>query len=150
MDKINIYINSKNRSENENSNKFVVKIPNNLLRLNRDEYFTLNVNGFYCYNSWFNCIDGFNNMFQIIIHNANDEITNIFNYHLQDGNPNVNDVRTNLNNLLLNKVVISYDRIRKIFFIKEPYQLQWIILKCIYESLTQKTFWDFIKVIEKN
>ena len=47
MDKINIYINSKNRSENENANKFTVKIPNNLLRLNKDEYFTLNVNGVY-------------------------------------------------------------------------------------------------------
>jgi len=39
MDKINIYINSKNRKEKENANKFTVKIPNNLLRLNRDEYF---------------------------------------------------------------------------------------------------------------
>ncbi len=58
MVKINIYINSKNRSENENSNKFTVKISNNLLRLNIDEYFTLNVNVFDCYNSWFNCIDG--------------------------------------------------------------------------------------------
>ncbi len=103
MDKINIYINSKNRKENENANKFTVKIPNNLLRLNRDEYFTLNVNGFYCYNSWFNCIDGFNNMFQIIMYDVNDNITSIFDYRLQDGNPNVNDVRTNLNNLLLNK-----------------------------------------------
>ena len=43
MDKINIYINSKNRSENENANKFTVKIPNNLLRSNKNEYFTLNV-----------------------------------------------------------------------------------------------------------
>ncbi len=66
MDKINIYIYSKNRSENENSNKFTVKIPNSLLRLNRHEYVTLNVNGFNCYNSWFNCIEGFNNMFQIV------------------------------------------------------------------------------------
>jgi hypothetical protein len=46
MDQINIYINSKNRKENENSNIFTVEIPNSLLRLNRDEYFTLNVNGF--------------------------------------------------------------------------------------------------------
>jgi len=46
MDKINIYINSKNRNENENANKFMVKIPNNLLRLNRNEFFTLNINGF--------------------------------------------------------------------------------------------------------
>ncbi len=29
MDKINIYINSKNRSENVNSNKFTFKIPIN-------------------------------------------------------------------------------------------------------------------------
>ena len=118
MDKINIYINSKNRNENENSNKFTVKIPNNLLRLNKDEYFTLNVNGFYCYNSWFNCIEGFNNMFQIVMCNMNDEITAIFDYTLQDGNPNVNDVRTNLNGLLLNKVVVSYDRIRNKFLYK--------------------------------
>ena len=140
MDKINIYINSKNRDVNENANKFKVKIPNNLLRLNRDEYFTLNVNGFYCYNSWFNCIDGFNNMFQIVMCNMDDEITSIFDYTLQDGNPNVNDVRTNLNSILLNKVAIQYDRIRNNLFLKEPYQLQRIILKFIYELLTQKTF----------
>ena len=131
MDKINIYINSKNRKENEYANKFTVKIPNNLLRLNRDEYFTLNVNGFYCYNSWFNCIDGFNNMFQIIIYDSNDNITSVFDYRLQDGNPNVNDVRTNLNTLLLNKVVISYDKIKINLYIRELYQLQQLILKCI-------------------
>lgn len=131
MDKINIYINSKNRKENENANKFTVKIPNNLLRLNRDEYFTLNVNGFYCYNSWFNCIDGFNNMFQIIVYDVNDYITSIFDYRLQDGNPNVNDVRTNLNNLLLNQVVVSYDKIKINLYIRELYQLQQLVLKCI-------------------
>jgi len=93
--------------------------------------FTLNVNGFYCYNSWFNCIDGFNNMFQIIMYDVNDNITSIFDYRLQDGNPNVNDVRTNLNNLLLNKVVVSYDKIKTNLYIRELYQLQQLILKCI-------------------
>jgi hypothetical protein len=102
MDKINIYINSKNRDLSEKISHFTVRIPQNLLRLQQNEYFTLNVNGFYCYNSWFNCIEGFNNIFQIVMCNTNDEITSIFNYTLQDGNPNVNDVRTNLNNLLLN------------------------------------------------
>ena len=67
MDKINIYINSKNRDLSEKISNFTVRIPQNLLRLSQGEYFTLNVNGFYCYNSWFNCIDGFNNEFQIII-----------------------------------------------------------------------------------
>ena len=69
MDKINVYINSKNRDLTEQISSFTVRIPHNLLRLAQDEYFTLNVNGFYCYNSWFNCIDGFNNDFHIIINN---------------------------------------------------------------------------------
>ena len=61
MDKINVYINSKNRDSTERISSFTVRIPQNLLRLEQGEYFTLNVNGFYCYNSWFNYIDGFNN-----------------------------------------------------------------------------------------
>ena len=118
MDKINIYINSKNRDLSEQISSFTVRIPQNLLRLQQNEYFTLNVNGFYCYNSWFNCIDGFNNEFQIIIKNITDELFMVYHYNLNDGNPNVNDVRTNLNNLLLNKVVVSYDRIRNKFLFK--------------------------------
>ena len=145
MDKINIYINSKNRSENENSNKFTVKIPNNLLRLNRDEYFTLNVNGFYCYNSWFNCIEGFNNMFQIVMCNMNDEITSIFDYTLQDGNPNVNDVRTNLNILLLNKVVIQYDRIRNKFIYKRTLPITTDNFKMYLKIINSEDFLGFYK-----
>jgi hypothetical protein len=44
-------------------------------------------------------MNSFNNILQIIVYNNNDEITNIYDYNLQDGNRNVNDVRTNLNNL---------------------------------------------------
>ena len=145
MDKINIYINSKNRKENENANKFTVKIPNNLLRLNRDEYFTLNVNGFYCYNSWFNCIEGFNNMFQIVMCNMNDEITAIFDYTLQDGNPNVNDVRTNLNVLLLNKVVVSYDRIRNKFLYKRTLPITTDNFKMYLRIINSEDFLGFYK-----
>ena len=118
MDKINIYINSKNRDSNEKISNFKVRIPQNLLRLSQGEYFTLNVNGFYCYNSWFNCIDGFNNEFQLIIKNINDEIVETYNYKLNDGNPNVNDVKSNLNGLLINKVLVSYDKQRNKFIFK--------------------------------
>ena len=118
MEKINIYINSKNRDLNEQISNFRVRIPQNLLRLQSGEYFTLNVNGFYCYNSWFNCIDGFNNEFQIIIKNIDNQIIETNNYFLNDGNPNVNDVKSNLNNLLLNKVNITYDKQRNKFIFK--------------------------------
>ena len=46
MDKINIYINSKNRDSNEKISNLTVRIPQNLLRLERGEHFSLNVNGF--------------------------------------------------------------------------------------------------------
>jgi len=118
MDKINIYINSKNRDLNEKISNFTVRIPQNLLRLEHGEHFSLNVNGFYCYNSWFNCIDGFNNEFQIIIKNIDDEIIETYNYKLNDGNPNVNDVKSNLNGLLINKVLVSYDKQRNKFIFK--------------------------------
>ena len=118
MDKVNIYINSKNRASNEAASNFMVRIPTNLLRLQQNEYFTLNVNGFYCFNSWFNCIDGFNNMFQLIIKNINGQVVEEINYKLNDGNPNVNDVKNNLNSLLLNKVLVSYDKQKNKFFYK--------------------------------
>ena len=118
MDKINIYINSKNRDLSETISNFTVRIPQNLLRLSQGEYFTLNVNGFYCYNSWFNCIDNFNNEFHIIIKNIDNEVIETYVYKLNDGNPNVNDVKSNLNNLLLNKVNITYDKQRNKFIFK--------------------------------
>ncbi len=37
----------------------------------------------------------------------NDEITTVYDYTVQDGNPNVNDVRTNLNSLLLIKLLYN-------------------------------------------
>ena len=112
MDKINIYINSKNRDLSEQTRNFTVRIPQNLLRLEQGEHFSLNVNGFYCYNSWFNCIDRFNNEFHIIIKNIDNETIQTYMYSLNDGNPNVNDVRSNLNSLLINKVVVGYDKQR--------------------------------------
>ena len=118
MDKINIYINSKNRDLSETISNFTVRIPQNLLRLSQGEYFTLNVNGFYCYNSWFNCIDNFNNEFHIIIKNIDNEVVETYIYKLNDGNPNVNDVKSNLNNLLLNKVNVTYDKQRNKFIFK--------------------------------
>ena len=49
---------------------------------------------------------------------------------MQGGNPNVNDVRTNLNNILLNKVAASNDKIKKKMIYKEMehYFLYWPII----------------------
>ena len=145
MDKINIYINSKNRDITEQISNFTVRIPQNLLRLQQGEYFTLNVNGFYCYNSWFNCIDGFNNEFQIIIKNITDEIVEIYNYKLNDGNPNVNDVKSNLNSLLLNKINVSYDKQRNKFLFKRTLPVSNQNFKMYLNVINSEDFLGFFK-----
>lgn len=117
-DKVNVYINSKNRSEFETSSKFIVNVPQNLLRLEKDEYFTLNVNGFYCFNTWFNCLDNFNNQFEIIIKNIDGDIVFKNSYKLYTGNPNVADIKNNLNTILKLFILTTYDRTRNKFNFK--------------------------------
>ena len=46
MSKINIYVNSKNRKSDETPSNFSVIIPDGLLKVNKDEYFTMSVNSF--------------------------------------------------------------------------------------------------------
>ena len=107
MNKINIYINSKNRKSNETTSNFKINIPNNLLTLNKDEFFTINVNGFYCFNSWYSIIDGVNNEFEIITTDIGDNITSRNTYKLNYGDPNVLEVQDNLNFLLNNMNIIA-------------------------------------------
>jgi len=145
MDKINIYINSKNRDPSESISNFTVRIPQNLLRLQQNEYFTLNVNGFYCYNSWYNCIDGFNNEFQIIIKNSDDEIFEIYKYNLNDGNPNVNDVKTNLNTLLVNKINVTYDKTRNKFIFKRTLPVSTDYHRMYLKIINSEDFLGFYK-----
>jgi len=145
MDKINIYINSKNRDLSETISNFTVRIPQNLLRLSQGEYFTLNVNGFYCYNSWFNCIDNFNNEFHIIIKNIDNEVIQTYVYKLNDGNPNVNDVKSNLNNLLLNKVNITYDKQRNKFIFKRTLPVSTQQYRMYLKIINSEDFLGFYK-----
>ena len=145
MDKINIYINSKNRDLSESISNFTVRIPQNLLRLAQGEYFTLNVNGFYCYNSWFNCIDNFNNEFHIIIKNIDNEVIETYIYKLNDGNPNVNDVKSNLNNLLLNKVNVTYDKQRNKFIFKRTLPVSTQQYRMYLKIINSEDFLGFYK-----
>ncbi len=52
MSKINIFVSSKNRKSDESPSNFSVIIPDGLLKVNKDEYFIMSVNAFYCYNEY--------------------------------------------------------------------------------------------------
>ena len=79
MSKINIYINSKNRKVDETASNFSIIIPDGLLRVNKDEYFTMSVNSFYCYNDFYKCNNNCNG-FNIIVKNNVGEISATSNF----------------------------------------------------------------------
>ena len=118
-DKVNVYINSKNRAANETVSNFNVAIPDALLRLyDKNEYWTLNVNFFSCFNSWYNCMNNFNDEFELIYHNNSGVQTEVIQCKLTEGNPDVYDVKTNLNTLLSGHVTVNYDKPRNLFVFK--------------------------------
>ena len=115
-DKVNVYINSKNRAANETVSNFNVVIPDGLLRLyDKNEYWSLNVNFFSCFNNWYNCMTDFNDEFQLIYHNNSGIQTEVLHFKLTEGNPDVYEVKTNLNSLLSGHVTVTYDKPRNVY-----------------------------------
>ena len=144
-DKVNIFINSKNRDLNETASSFTVRIPNNLLRLSPDEYFTLNVNAFHCFNNWYNCIIGFNSQFQLIYTKDNGEITTVISFDLQEGNPSVLQVKSNLNQILTGHVSIEYDMIKNKFLFKRTKVVDADHRKLYLKVINSEDFLGFYK-----
>lgn len=89
---INVFINSKSR-ESGSASDFQVKIPDGLLRLrNSNEYFSLNVIGFYCINTRYNCIRDFNDRFVIAYNMGQGQAMVHYEFRIPEGNPSVDDI----------------------------------------------------------
>jgi hypothetical protein len=69
----------------------------------------------------------------------------VYHYNLNDGNPNVNDVKTNLNNLLLNKVSVSYDKQRNKFIFKRTLPVASDNYKMYLKIINSEDFLGFYK-----
>ena len=134
MEKINLYINSKNRDKNDNINHINISLPNGLLSCNIDEYFILNVNSFYTCANWYNCTSK-NNSCKFIVKDNDDNIVETFDIKLPIGNLNVLQILSILNNILVNHVLITYDSISNKFTFTRKHQPSpnefIIILECI-------------------
>ena len=113
MSKINIYVNSKNRKSDETPSNFSVIIPDGLLKVDKDEYFTMSVNSFYCYNDFYQCNNNCNS-FNIILKNNVGNISGQQLFLLPVGNLNVNDIVNAINSVLQHVNVLSctYDNIK--------------------------------------
>lgn len=111
MSKINIYVNSKNRKSDESPSNFSVIIPDGLLKCNSDEYFTLSVNSFYCYNDFYQCNIN-SNSFNIIFRNNSNTIYSTNKFNLNIGNPNIYELVNDINTKLSGYLTCTYDSIR--------------------------------------
>lgn len=119
FEKVCVFINSKNRPENEPVSNFNVVIPDALLRLHdKQTYWTLNVNYFSCFNSWYNCQTNFNDQFQLIYYDNQDNINETINLRLTEGNPDVYDIKNQLNKILKTHVNVNYDKPKNIYIFK--------------------------------
>ena len=119
FEKLKFFINSKNRPENEPVSNFNVVIPDALLRLHdKQTYWTLNVNYFSCFNSWYNCQTNFNDQFQLIYYDNQDNINETINLRLTEGNPDVYDIKNQLNKILKTHVNVNYDKPKYIYIYK--------------------------------
>ena len=63
-------------------------------------------------------MNNFNNQFQLVIRDNNGNVSSITDYKLLDGNPDLIDVKNNLNLLLSTKVTVTYDKLKNKFMYK--------------------------------
>ena len=114
MSKINIYVNSKNRKSDESPSNFSVIIPDGLLKCDANEYFSLSVNSFYCYNDFYQCNIN-SNSFKIIFRTNLNVVVVLANYGyftLNNGNPNVYDLVSDINIKLSGYLTCTYNEIK--------------------------------------
>ena len=114
INKINLYIDSKNKHQGDTTNNFKFIIPDSLLRCKSNEYFTLNVTYFNCYNTIYQCNNN-SNHYQVIFRRFDGSIYSISDKYLTIGNPNVNDLMEELNVQLINLCVVGYLKLKKLF-----------------------------------
>ena len=114
INKINLYIDSRNKHQGDTTNNFKFIIPDSLLRCKSNEYFTLNVTYFNCYNTIYQCNIN-SNHYQIIFRRSDGSIYVIYDKYLTVGNPNVNDLVEELNVQLVNLCVVGYLKLKNLF-----------------------------------
>ena len=114
-DKINLYVNSSYRKKDESTTNLKIIVPSGLIKSYGKDFFTLSIPLFYCYNTLYQ-MDENNSDFYIVIRDISANVYQYLFYHFVDsvGNPNVYDIRDELNSLLLNYISVTYDKVKNL------------------------------------
>jgi len=114
MERINLYINSKNRNIDEKINSLKINLPSGYITCKNDDYFVLNVNSFHTVATWYNC-NSSNNRGKLISKTVFGSVYQTLNFELPIGNPNVLQIDKSVSFSLLGFAKVSYDSIKNKF-----------------------------------
>jgi len=115
MNKHEIIVFSKNRSQNESSSQFSVNLNNNII-CGPDEYFTISLSSFFMIKSFYSIQSGLNNVFYIVMRKPND--TTEYFRGIPDGNYDTRELLKKLIELCFGLMDVSYDPIKNKFIFK--------------------------------
>jgi hypothetical protein len=148
MERINLYINSKNRNIEEKINSLKISLPSGYITCKNDEYLVLNVNSFHTVATWYNCNQS-NNKGKLVSISFTGSVYQTLNFELPVGNPNVMQIDKALSFALLGFVKVSYDSIKNKFVFYRDESLDMLIHHRIYLScITCGQFLGFENNIE--
>ena len=145
-DKINLYVNSSYRKNDETTTRLKVIVPSGLIKSYGKDYFTLAITSFYCFNTLYQ-MDETNSDFIIIVRDASDNIFKYLYFSFVDcvGNPNVYDIRDELNTLLKDYISVTYDKIKNLFLFTRTKAVDTSNNKIYLKNKTSANFLGFSK-----
>ena len=113
--RINLYLNSVNRTLGDSASSFEMVMVNSLITADTNEIFFLNVIQFNTFNNFYQVQKGYNTNFEILIYNHDNEFHDSIIGEIPEGNLTVYDILNYLKVLLSGIINISYDKIKNKF-----------------------------------
>jgi hypothetical protein len=113
--RINLYLNSVNRTIGDKPSSFEMVMVNSLITADTNEIFFLNVIQFNTFNNFYQVQKGYNTDFEILIYNHDNEFHDSIIGEIPEGNLTVYDILNYLKVLLSGIINISYDKIKNKF-----------------------------------
>lgn len=147
MSKINVYVNSRKRKTDESASNFSVIVPDGLLKVNKDQYFTMSVNSFYCYNDFYQCNSN-SNYFILMFRTNTNAVYTSQDMYLDVGNPNVYDVVSNINAKCSTYLTCSYDNVKNKLLFTRTYTQTSNSYNMYVKTVNSGNFFGFLNNVE--
>jgi len=147
MSKINVYVNSRKRKTDESASNFSVIVPDGLLKVNKDQYFTMSVNSFYCYNDFYQCNSN-SNYFILMFRTNTNAVYTSQDMYLDVGNPNVYDVVSNINAKCSTYLTCSYDNVKNKLLFTRTYTQTSNSYNMYIKTVNSGNFFGFLNNVE--